>query len=139
MEPLILKKTNLTPYINYDPFTGKFEMAGYSRPEDVREFYKPIIQWVNDLQDEISEGKFNKKYSKSFTFIFKFTYFNSASTKFLSDMLFQIVKFNQMGVKFNVDWYYEEYDEDMREVGEDLSDMVSYPFNYYSFRSEQEL
>jgi len=139
MNALKIEGTNLTPVVDFNLLTGRFEISGYSRPEDVREFYKPIIEWLSEYYKLIENGTLDSNYNKSkLLFILKYTYFNSASTKFISDILFQIVKFKGLGMEVDIDWYYEEYDEDMREVGEDLSDMVNYKFNYYSFRKEDD-
>ncbi len=139
MESLRIESTNLTPDVDFDPIKGRFEITGYSRPEDVREFYKPIIGWLADYFLAIEKGSLDSDLKKShLLFVLKFTYFNSASTKFISDLLFQIVKFKRLGIEIDIDWYYEEYDEDMREVGEDLADMVNYSFNFYSFRKEED-
>ena len=35
------------------------------------------------------------------------------------------------GKDVTVNWYYEEFDEDMREVGEDYSDVINLPFLYF--------
>ncbi len=138
MDTLIYEKTALTPDVNYDPKTGKFIISGYSRPEDVREFYTPLIKYIEKYQNKISNRSLAETCkTNDLLFVFKFTYFNSASTKFISDLLFQIVRFKKIGVNIDIDWYYEEYDEDMREVGEDLSDMISHPFNFYSFKNEE--
>ena len=134
---MVIDNTALTPDVNFDPKAGKFEISGYSRPEDVREFYSPLIKYFDEFQKKYENRSLNELCkTNDLLFIFKFTYFNSASTKFLSDLLFQIMKFKGLGINFEIDWYYEEYDEDMREVGEDLSDMVGHPFNFYSFRTE---
>ena len=139
MEALKIESTNLTPEVDFNPLTGRFEISGYSRPEDVREFYKPILEWLTDYYKLLENGTLSMDFNKNkLLFILKFTYFNSASTKFISDLLFQFVKFKRIGMEVDIDWYYEEYDEDMREVGEDLSDMVNYAFNYYSFRKEED-
>ncbi|MFC2104921.1 SiaC family regulatory phosphoprotein [Bacteroidota bacterium] len=35
-----------------------------------------------------------------------------------------------MGLNLKVYWYFTDGDEDMKEVGEDFSDMISVPFNF---------
>ena len=139
MESLQIEQTSLTPEVNFDPKEGVFEISGYSRPEDVREFYTPIIKWLESYEKSISGAKLQEEYNtKNLIFRFRFNYFNSASTKFICDMLFQILKLKRIGPGVDIDWYYEEYDDDMRETGEDLSDMINYPFNFYSFKKENE-
>jgi len=38
-----------------------------------------------------------------------------------------------------IDWYYDENDEDMKEVGEELSEVVDFPFKYKSITRETQL
>ena len=39
-------------------------------------------------------------------------------------------------MSFSVNWYYEENDEDMRELGVDISNIINHPFNFYNFESD---
>lgn len=34
------------------------------------------------------------------------------------------------GVNLRIDWHFDENDEDMKEVGEELSEVVDFPFEY---------
>jgi hypothetical protein len=133
MQPLIIDSTNLTPSVEFNPTESKFIIAGYSRPEDVSEFYFPLINWIREYKKHLENSE-NK--AKNHTFIFKFSYFNSASTKYLCDLLLEIKKLRNCVLSLDIDWYYEEYDDDMREVGETLSEIINYPFNFYSFEKD---
>ncbi len=137
METLIIENTPITPYIIFNPKEGKFEFSGYCRPEDCKKYFSTLIKYISDYQEEIVSGRIAEgTKSDNFSFIFKFRYINSTSTKFLCEFLFQVIKFKNIGVSFVVEWFYEENDEDMRELGEDISDIIDYPFYFYSFTPE---
>ncbi len=57
-------------------------------------------------------------------------YFNSSSAKFILDVIVEVHKFHLDGYSIKIDWYFDEGDDDMLETGEDLSDMVDFPFNF---------
>ncbi len=50
MEPLRIEKTAKTPWIILDPYNDNFEISGISRPENVREFYFPVINWLIEFK-----------------------------------------------------------------------------------------
>ncbi|MGD9992360.1 MAG: DUF1987 domain-containing protein [Salinivirgaceae bacterium] len=127
MNPLIIEQTPATPKIHFD-FTHKlFEIIGCSRPEDVRIFYMPIIDWLESFKLKIPELE---KPVNPLEFKFKFDYFNSSSAKFLLDILVLINQIHQKGMPIKVAWYFDENDDDMKEVGEELSEVVDLPFEY---------
>jgi hypothetical protein len=73
----------------------------------------------------------NTKFEKSLlTINVKMTYFNSASSKFLLDILLEFMKFMSKGNKVEVNWYYEEGDDEILESGEEIADMLGYTFNF---------
>ena len=128
MKTLLFEPTDTTPKILFDPDNLVFEISGHSRPEDVRSFYKPVIAWLKDFIQAISLNEIN--IDKPIEFDFKMVYFNSSSAKFLLDVLVEINKIHIAGHETIINWYYDDGDDDMLEVGEDLSDMVEFKFNY---------
>jgi len=127
MKKLNIAATEKSPKIIFDPEEGLYEMEGNSRPENVRDFYYPIIDTLRDFFDDFVK---QEKKDKSFRFNFKLDYFNSSSAKFISDILVVVKTYSEKGVNIKIYWYFEDGDEDMKEVGEDFSDMISHPFNY---------
>ncbi|KAF5069337.1 hypothetical protein DSECCO2_233770 [anaerobic digester metagenome] len=134
MEPLIIEPTEFTPSILFDPNNSVFEITGFSRPENVIGFYRPILKWLEEFNDNLLS--INTDYKKSqLTINLKMTYFNSASSKFLLDILLEFMKFHSKGNKVDINWYYEEGDDEIQESGEEMSDMIGYPFNFISYKS----
>ena len=85
------------------------------------EFYYPIL---SSLDKAFTQG------ATSFTANFAFEYFNTSSSKCLFDILKRLAQFKNQGMDVRVNWFYEEYDEDMKETGEDYEDVLNLSFNY---------
>jgi hypothetical protein len=123
MERLIIELRDDSPQINFDEESGKMEISGKSLPENVTSFYKPVLDWLN-------EYTLHPKPLTEFTF--KFTYFNTASSKLILDILMILEKIHDSGKDVKVNWHYPVYDEDMKEAGLEYSDMVDIPFSHFS-------
>ncbi|MCK4661542.1 MAG: DUF1987 domain-containing protein [Bacteroidales bacterium] len=134
MEPFNLSPTDSTPKIIFDPQQKKFEISGISRPENVREYYEPVLEWIENFNIEMNDYVF-KNGKELIIFDFKLNYFNSASAKFILDILIELNKLYKNGLNLKIDWYYDEGDEDMKEVGEELSEIVDFSFNYIEVES----
>lgn len=130
MEPLLIEATEATPKIVFEPSRSNFEFDGCSRPENVREFYTPVLEWLERYKLVLKDGGSAEYQDNPLTFKFKLSYFNSSSAKFILDILMEINNYYIQGVNVKIDWYFEEGDEDMKDVGEELSDMVKFPFSY---------
>ncbi len=131
MEPLIIEATDKTPGIILDPYNDLFEISGNSRPEDVREFYYPVANWLVEFEKEVLDIKaikFDKKHPLNFNF--KMNYFNSSSAKFLYDVMSKLVRFHENGHVIRILWYFDEDDEDMKYAGEEMSELLEVPFQF---------
>ncbi len=112
MNDLIIEPTNKTPLVEFHT-NGKLTLAGSSYPENVRDFYTPVLDWVNELETE----EINLDLIMDYT--------NTASAKVLLEML---RKFD-LTARFktvNINWYYEEDDEDTLEAGKILEDILTH-------------
>lgn len=133
MQKLVIKEGHRTPEIILSPDDNLFRIRGTSSPEDVRTMYYPVIEWIREFTEELQSGA-----HKSFTnedplrFQMDLSYFNSSSAKFFFDMLSELKKLQESGTPVNVQWYYEEDDIDMKDAGEDFSDMLDMEFNFLS-------
>ncbi len=126
MEKLTLAPTLNTPGVDFDPVGNRFELKGESRPENVRNFYLPILDWLEKFAAEIS----GKDGNTSLDFSFNFEYFNSTSAKYILDIFKILNSINGNGNTVKVTWHYEEDDEDMYEVGMEMSRMAGIAFEY---------
>ncbi|MFP4060347.1 MAG: DUF1987 domain-containing protein [Bacteroidota bacterium] len=124
METIKIAGTEDTPNVILDPENEIYEISGRSLPEDVTSFYNPILEWL--------DGYAGSPKSKT-VFSFKLTYFNTASSKLLLDILMKLEEMHEAGNEILVKWYYPEDDEDMQEAGEEYSDIVDLPFEQVSY------
>ena len=67
MEILNLEGTEDTPKIILDKKNGIFEISGRSLPEDSAEFYRPVLEWIENYGGQANP---------STDFVFKLEYFN---------------------------------------------------------------
>ena len=66
-------------------------------------------------------------------FQFKLVYFNSSSAKFLYDIIIILNQIQKAKVPLNINWYYDKDDSELREAGEDLSELAQVPFNFVTY------
>lgn len=119
-----IEGTEDIPEVLLEYNTGRLEFSGKSLPEDVQEIYNPILNWISLY---ITQPK------PQTHIVFKFDYFNTASSKKIVDMLEKIKEIKNNGCTLEVDWYYIENDEDMEDAGKSFSELVEIPFNFVSY------
>lgn len=98
MEILNIEPTHISPTIRFNPDLNDFSISGMSAPEDVRALYYPVIEWMDRFNSELKLGKY-KIFSETNPMILKIdlNYFNSASAKFLLDILLELKKIRESG------------------------------------------
>ncbi|TAJ15292.1 DUF1987 domain-containing protein [Marinilabiliaceae bacterium JC017] len=121
MEVININGTEDTPQVNLDKDNGILEISGRSLPEDVNQFYEPILDWI----DKYAEEPLGKT-----EFTFKLEYFNTASSKIILDILLKFEEIVEKGNDVVIKWHYHEEEEDMLEAGEEYADIVDIPFDY---------
>lgn len=131
MEALTIESTEFTPRVSFDPATRVIQFEGVSRPENVSAFYNEVIDWMTGYESELYKNKVLGGKKFDIKVVFKFSYFNSASAKMIYNLLESLVRIKNMGYNINIDWYYEEGDDQMHDDGEELSEAIDIPFNFY--------
>jgi hypothetical protein len=116
MNDIRLEGSPKTPTVNFVAESGTLEIKGRSIPENSIEFYKPLIEWIE---------KYSKSPKEKTVVNVQLEYFNTSSSKCILDV-FKRLEAIQNEVQIN--WYYEEDDEDMLEAGEDYDAIISIPF-----------
>jgi hypothetical protein len=130
MNPLRIDPTKDSPKVLLDPISNKFEISGKSHPENVREFFRPILEWLDQYFIEIKE-----KENIQIEFNLNYSYMNSASYKYIIVLLKKMKEFYNQGIKIEFVWHYEEDDDDMKESGIELFELsgVGIPFRFNSY------
>jgi hypothetical protein len=129
MEKLIIEPTANSPRILLDPEERNFEFSGESRPENVRKFYLPVLEWLEAYTAAVGGLKEDKRPS-DLKCQFNFEYFNSTSAKYILDIFKSLNAIHALGIGLDIQWLYEEDDEDMLEVGQEMSRMSKLDFEY---------
>ncbi|MCT4638447.1 MAG: DUF1987 domain-containing protein [Bacteroidales bacterium] len=121
-----IKGTFKTPEVVFKP--GLIEFSGRSIPVDSFEFYEPIIRWLDEYKqhpEEITDV------------IFKIEYVNSASNRFIYNILKILNYIYELGKTVNVKWFYEEDDDSMKTLGLDLKNLLTIPIDIISVEVER--
>lgn len=106
------KNTYFIPTVNFSISTGTCELSGESYLENTFEFYKPLTNWLEEYMSTVR---------KPLTFNFSLTYFNTASSRSILDILNLLKEYENKGGQVTVNWYQQEWDEDMQQEIEDFS------------------
>jgi len=118
MNDLYINKTPKTPEVNFKQ-SGLLELRGNSFLENTKEFYEPLIRWL--------QGYVISPADKTVV-NFDFDYYNTSSQLWIFrivEVLLDLVKVEK-DIEFN--WYYS--DEEVEEAGEDLANLLGIDMNY---------
>jgi hypothetical protein len=125
MENLIIEETKYTPSIKLDATKGTIELIGKSYPENTFEFYKPMMEWV--------ENYFDGNEAEKTVVNLEIIYFNSSSSKLFFDFFDLLEEAHNNGKSVEVNWIYDKENESALEAGEDFKeDFENLKFNLVS-------
>lgn len=120
MENLRIDSTLKTPDIDFDAQKGILKITGRAIPENPEEFFSGMIQWVKD---------YFKSPAELTTVEIQLEYINSGASKFILEFLHLIKDMDRSGKKCKVNWYYEEDDESLQELGKHYQSILNLEFN----------
>ncbi len=119
MESIKIERTRKTPDVIFNSETGKIQIEGKSIPENSIEFYKPLVDWIDEYgNNPVENTEVN----------IKLEYFNTSSSKCILDVFKKLETIYKDNNSVVINWYYEEDDEDMLEAGEDYQSILKIPF-----------
>lgn len=119
MKHLQINPTINTPLIDFNT-NGNLLIKGISTPEDIVEFYEPIFKWINEF----------KETKKEINFTMFIEYLNTSSSSTITDLLLLLKSIKEDGVNVNFIWKYEDDDDDMKEMGEELELITGIKFEF---------
>ena len=105
-----IKATLKTPKVSVNFEQGTILLAGISIPEDPYSFYSPVNEKINEYLETPCPTTILE---------FKLEYFNTSSTLVIRNLIRDLSQ-SEINTKLEVKWYYEEYDEDMKEAGDEF-------------------
>jgi len=124
MEALRIAATDDSPEVVLDKEKQDMYISGKSLPEDVVDFYQPVLDWLE---------AYRKAPNASTVFQLKLLYFNTASSKMIMDILMIFEEMVEEGREVRIQWFSLASDEDMQEAGQEYEEMVDVPFEHLSY------
>ena len=128
---IYIEPTKSTPFIGYHPNENILHMRGRSSPENPLAFYQKVENFLDEYADS----------NQSILIVnMALEYFNTSSTKCLFSLFKKMGQIQDAtGKVIVINWFYEDWDEDMLETGEDFSECLDLEFNLVEFDGEEEL
>ena len=124
MEKLEIEKRPNTPLIDFDPESGLLKIEGRSIPENPGEFYDELIDWIKEY---FKNPKPDTKIDLNLEYV------NSGSSKYLLGFFRVVKEESHKGIDITINWYYEEDDEAILNLGEHYKSSLKIPFNLIEY------
>lgn len=113
------KGTFFVPNIHFSAKTGICEVQGESYLEDTFTFYQPLVDWIKEFASS----------QQPITLNVGLTYFNTASSRSILDLLEALKAYEETGGQVKVNWTVKDWDEDMQQEVEDFAMDADLPIN----------
>lgn len=120
MENLRIEKTAQSPELHFES-DGNLIIKGISNINHCQKFYEPAFEWLQSFKD---------KRPNNINFILEIYYLNTSAALILVDMLKLVNSFKELGSSLNITWRYEEDDEDILDLGEDIQMTTKSEFEF---------
>ncbi len=117
----LIEQTRVTPLVDYNNGERILRISGRSSPENPLMFYQRLMDFVDEFASSIEPV---------LTVNVSMEYFNTSSTKCLFNLFKKMNEVQrELGKVVVINWYYEDWDDDMLEIGEDFSYGLDMEFN----------
>ena len=120
MEPILINGTSKTPAVKFDSIQGIIEIKGRSNPDHSMEFYKPLMDWLEEYE---------KNPKDKIIVNIHLEHFNTSSSKCLLEFFKKLEDIYKARHEVEVNWHYEKDDENIHVAGEDYKYLIGIPFN----------
>jgi hypothetical protein len=126
MERFIQEASRNTPEILFDPDKNVFSIKGTSHPENTKEFYNPLFNWLDRFYNTATKNTI-------ISLELNFEYMNSSTLKLMVEMMRILDKFREKTPSIEIVWHYEQDDISMRETGIELFELsdIHLPFRFF--------
>lgn len=119
MNKFYLEGDQSKPTVLLDPYEKCLRIEGRSILDNAAHFYQPVIDWMteyvkNPFEETILEVRLE--------------YINTSSSKCLVDIFHLLEEILETENTVQVDWIYNENDDDLEEAGKDFESVVGVPF-----------
>lgn len=117
MENLKIEGTMTLPTVDLRT-DGVLSITGRSIPEHPEKFYSPVDKWIGDFLETTPS---------SVNLLVHLDYLNTHSTECVLLLMKKLEVYSNQG-NVSITWLFDEDDEDMETLGEDLDSLVRIPF-----------
>jgi hypothetical protein len=125
MEDLIIEPTRKTLTVICSE--GKILMEGCSITNDPKVFFKPVIDWMQEY------AKSSVDYTE---IVLNFEYIDTASVKYVYQILQEFIEAKAQSHKIKVKWYYDIDDPEILELGEIIDSKLDAEFEFIDYQEE---
>lgn len=123
IEEIFVEETDTTPQVHFLPEEGSIEIKGISIPEDAETFYNPILEQLEKYIEEQPQPKTDV--------LFKLVYINTGTSAMIAKLIKIVEALDKKeDCEINICWYYEEEDEDMKDLGDYFSSFTELLFDF---------
>lgn len=119
--------TRSVPDVNLIAGTGRIEIKGRSIQEHTTAFYQPILEWIDNYVKNPAEVT---------TINFQLGYYNSATKKYLLEILERCRPLLNSDKKLLFNWYYNEDDDEEEDAGKLYAELSGIPVNLIATPNE---
>lgn len=114
---VVVTKTKDTPQVDFE--NNLINIKGRLIPTDYVKFYNSLKKFI---------GKLESKKTFPITININLDFINASSKKFMVDTFSLFEKRIEKGNRLNINWYYEEGDDDMYDLGLIYKSIIKIPF-----------
>ena len=115
------------PEVSFNKESKTFRISGNSYPENCEKIYEPIKRFIEH---------YGEQGYKELNLEFHFNLINSTSTVYVAQIIVGVATLVKNGIKISVKWYYDQYDEELLDLGEKLASISNIPFEYIAVEDE---
>ncbi len=123
MEGLKIEASEDTPKVYFNPQLNLYLIEGKSFPEDAKDFYTPILNWLDRFCEE------HKTVKKEFIFNIRLDYYNTATSKQLA-ILFQNLSKSPIQDRVKIIWHYDDGDVSTLKAGKVFQKLIDVDFEF---------
>ena len=124
MNDLVIHGNKQKPDLVFSAITGELNISGQSLPENATFLYEPVLKWIEE---------YSKAPAKRTVFSLKMKYYNTASSKMFFSIIKSLNLLFKAGSDIEIEWHYQDDDEDMLDAGEYFRDLVDIPFKFIPY------
>ncbi len=139
MKNYLSPPTDCTPGLNLNSEKNLLEITGESRPEDIREFYGPVLEWIDEYEKLVYYIVDANKSPLPIELRFQLSYFNSSSAKVFIQIIQKLASIARSNsfIKLNIIWTYEEGDEDIFDAGKEFEKITGNNMEFVKLNAKE--